>query len=349
MERTMDEKQLRSARSKVKTVKFFLSSEFMAVMFIVAISLITFVINPKFFTGTNILLMLRNCAFIGIMSIGQALIIMSGEMDLSTAAVGGFSSVIFGMLCIWDVYPIWFGLLVAAFFACAMGFLNGFLMLKVGVMKWVATLATSSFCGGLGAYLSLGVPITPMPDALGDFAAIQVGNGVMTWLFGGTNRNMGLSILFIIFVALLIIAHIILRYTKYGRMIQASGISANSAYMAGVNVTRVKWITLVFVSLLSFIATFFSCMRQRVVFNGGLSNFKSIAACYIGGIGFVGSTGSMFGLFLGVILMALIENAMSAIGWDPNVQIAVVGLMLMIVLTVDVFKRRYIASRIDLI
>jgi hypothetical protein len=87
-----------------------------------------------------------------------------------------------------------------------------------------------------------------MPDALGDFAAIQVGNGAMTWLFGGTNRNMGLSILFIIFVALLIIAHIILRYTKYGRMIQASGISANSAYMAGVNVTRVKWITLIFVS-----------------------------------------------------------------------------------------------------
>lgn len=349
MENTLESKDLRRARNKLKVVKFFLSSEFMAVMFILAISVITAFINPKFFTAANILLMLRNCSFIGIMSIGQALIIMSGEMDLSTASVGGFASVIFGMLCIWDVYPIWFGLLVAALFACAMGFLNGFLMLKVGVMKWVATLATSSLCTGIGAYLCLGVPITPMPDVLGDFAAIQVGKDFLTSVSGGTNRGMGLSILFLIFVGMMIIAHIILRYTKYGRMIQASGISANSAYMAGVNVTRVKWVTLVFVSLLSFIGTFFSCMRQRVVFNGGLSNFKSIAACYIGGIGFVGSTGSMFGLFLGVILMALIENAMSAIGWDPNVQIAVVGLLLMIVLSVDVFKRRYIASRIDLI
>ena len=349
MENTMESKELRAARNKVKVVKFFLSSEFMACIFILAISLITGIINPNYFTGANILLMLRNSAFVGVVAIGQALIIMSGEMDLSTASVGAFGSIVFGMLCIWDIYPIWVGLLVAIIFVCAMGFLNGFLMLKVGIMKWVATMATSSLCAGLAAYLCLGVPITPMPDVLGDFATIQVGQGLLTKVFGGTNRGMGLSILFIIFIGLLILAHIILRYSKYGRMIQASGISANSAYMAGVNVTRVKWITLIFVALLAFTGNFLKCMRQRVVTSGGINNFKSIAACYIGGIGFVGSTGSMFGLFLGVILMSLIENAMSAIGWDPNVQIAVIGLMLMIVLTVDVFKRRYIASRIDLI
>ncbi len=349
MENTLESRELRKAKQKLKLVKFFLSSEFFAVMFIIIISVITAFINSNFFTAANLLLMLRNCSFIGIVSIGQALIIMSGEMDLSVGAVGLFASIIFGMLCIWDVYPIWFGLLVAVLFAAAMGFLNGFLMLKVGIMKWVATLATANFCTGVATYLCMGVPITPMPEALGDFAAIQIGKGFMTTISGGTNRGMGLSILFLIFIAILIIAHVVLRYTKYGRMIQACGISANSAYMAGVNVTRVKWITLVVVALLAFVAKFLACMRQRVVSVSPLSNFKSIAACYIGGIGFVGSTGSMGGLFIGVILMALIENAMSAIGWDPNVQIAVIGLMLMIVLTVDVFKRRYMASRIDLI
>ncbi len=349
MEKTLESRELRKAKNKLKLVKFFLSSEFFAVMFIVVISVITTIINPNFFTAANILLMLRNCAFIGIVSIGQALIIMSGEMDLSVGAVGTFGSIVFGMLCIWNVYPIWFGLLVAVLFSCAMGFLNGFLMLKVGIMKWVATLATMNLCAGLATYLCMGVPITPMPEVLGDFAAIQIGKGLISTISGNTNRGMGLSILFLIFIAILIIAHIVLRYTKYGRMIQACGISANSAYMAGVNVTRVKWVTLVVVALLAFIAKFLACMRARVVTVAALSNFKSIAACYIGGIGFVGSTGSMGGLFIGVILMALIENAMSAIGWDPNVQIAVIGLMLMIVLTIDVFKRRYVASRIDLI
>ncbi len=349
MENTLESKDLRKARNKLKLVKFFLSSEFFAVMFIVVISVITTIINPKFFTAANILLMLRNCTFIGIVSIGQALIIMSGEMDLSTGEVGVFASIIFGMLCIWNTYPVWFGLLIAAIFACAMGFLNGFLMLKVGVMKWAATLATANFCAGLAAYLCMGVPITPMPESLGNFASMQIGKGFITSISGGTNRGMGLSILFLLFIALLIIAHIVLRYTKYGRMIQACGISADSAYMAGINVRRVKWITLIFVALFAFLAKFLACMRARVVTMAPLSNFKSIAACYIGGIGFVGSTGSMGGLFIGVILMALTENAMSAIGWDPNVQIAVIGLMLMIVLTIDVFKRRYVASRIDLI
>ncbi len=349
MENSIETKELRAARNKIKLVKFFLSSEFMAVMFIIAISLVTYFVNPKFFTAANLLLLLRNCSFIGIMSIGQALIIMSGEMDLSTTAVGGFACVVFGVLCIWNTYPVWFGILVSALFACAMGYLNGFLMLKVGIMKWVATLATSSLCQGLGAYLCLGVPITPIPEGLGDFGATQIGREFFKSISNGTNRGLGLSVFVFFFVGMLIIAHIILRYTKYGRMIQASGISANSAYMAGVNVTRVKWVTLVFVSLLSFIATFLSCLRQRVISNGGIAGFRTIAACYIGGIGFVGSTGSMGGLFLGVLLMAFIDNSMTAIGWDPNVQTAVIGALLMIVLSVDVFKRRYIASRIDLI
>lgn len=349
MENTMESKELRRARNKVKMVKFFLSSEFISILFILIISVITYLFNPLFFTGANLLLLLRNCSFVGIMSIGQALIIMSGEMDLSTTGVGGFACIIFGVMCIWNTYPVWLGLLVAAFFACAMGFLNGFLMLKIGVMKWVATLATSSVCTGLGTYLCMGVPITPVPEAVGDFAAIQVGKGFFTWLSGGTNRGMGISILFLIFVGMLIVAHIILRYTKYGRMIQASGISANSAYMAGVNVKRVKWVCLIFVSLLSFIASILSCFRQRTVTMSGITNFRSIAACYIGGIGFVGSTGSMGGLFLGILLMSLIQNALTSIGWDPNLQTALVGAMLMIVLTVDVYKRRYMASRIDLI
>lgn len=349
MENTMESRELRKAKNKLKVVKFFLSTEFIACMFILIISLITGIANPKFFTGANLLLLLRNCTFVGIMSIGQALIIMSGEMDLSTTNVGGFAAIIFGIMCIWNTYPTWMGLLVAALFACAMGFLNGFLMLKVGVMKWVATLATSNLCLGLATYLCMGVPITPVPEGAGDFAALQVGNEFFTWLFRGSNRGMGLSVLFLIFVGLLIIAHIILRYTKFGRMIQASGISANSAYMAGVNVRRVKWICLIVVALLSYIATILSCFRQRTVVAGGITNFRSIAACYIGGIGFVGSTGSMGGLFIGILLMSLIQNALTSIGWDPNIQTALVGAMLMIVLTVDVYKRRYMASRIDLI
>ena len=342
MGNTIEKRNTNSVALKIKLVKFFLSSEFMAVMFIIVLSLVAGAVNENFFSTYNILRMLRNCSFVGIVSIGQALIIMSGEMDLSTGAVGVFGSVIFGIMCIWDSYPVWLGLLVALLFCCLMGWLNGFLMLRVGVMKWVATLATGSLCGGLAGWLCNGTPIEGLPEGMIDFAYITINPGE---IFGRT----GLSIFFIIFVALMIIAQIVIRYTKYGRMIQACGISADAAYMAGVNVVRVKWVTLVVVAISAFLATMFDCMRIGTIALAAIDSFKSIAACYIGGIGFVGSTGSMFGLFLGVILMQLLENVMSALQWDSNAQIAMIGALLMLVLTIDVFKRRYIASRIDLL
>jgi len=247
---------------------------------------------------------------------------------------------------IWNDMPLWVSILGGLAMACVIGFLNGFLMLKVGIMKWVATLATSNLCLGLATYLAKGVPISPMPDGLKAFGGLKFD---MTWLTHGKNDS--LSIHFLIFVALVVIAELILRYTKYGRMIQACGINSESASMAGVNVVKVKWITLIFVSILSYAGTFLSNAKQGMVSPSGLvgADFKTIASCYIGGIGFVGSSGSVLGLFLGVLLIQLLENAMSALAWEANAQLCCIGLLVMFVLILDVFKRRYMASRIDLI
>ncbi len=64
----------------------------------------------------------------------------------------------------------------AIVFAIIIGF-NGLLMLQIGVMKWVATLATSNLCAGLAAYVARGVPITPMPTELGNFGSIELFSG----------------------------------------------------------------------------------------------------------------------------------------------------------------------------
>lgn len=184
-----------------------------------------------------------------------------------------------------------------------------------------------------------------MPEALGNFGNIELFSGAF-----GENTG-GLSIFFLIFVLLVAIAELIIRYTRIGRMIQACGINSDSAYMAGVNTKKVKWITLIFVSILAFIGGFLVCCNHKVVVPAGLTgaDFKTIAACYIGGIGFVGSAGSVLGLFFGVILLQLVENAMSSIGWDPNAQLCFIGALVMFVLVLDVIKRRYMASRIELI
>lgn len=336
-----DTKLMKQKRFKVGLIRTLLSPEIGSLIVGIAIIIIVSSINKNFIGARNIVAMLTNCSPIGILAIGQALIIMSGEMDLSVGNNGAFAVVIFGIICVWYNYPWYLALPVGLFFACIVGWLNGFLMLKIGVMKWVATLATSNLCVGLGSYLTVGVPIGYIPVGLNEFFA----SGIK---FEGIGT---LGINFFIFTGLVIVFEMVVRYSRFGRKIQACGINSEAASMAGVNVVMTKWITLILVAILSFLGTFVSCMKNGSIVPGGLvgADFKTVAACYIGGIGFVGSTGSLLGLFLGVILIQLIENATSALALDANVQLLVVGLLVMFVLLLDVFKRRFMASRIDLV
>ena len=336
-----DMKLMKRKRFKVGLIRTLLSPEIGSLIVGIAIIIAVSSINKNFIGARNIIALLTNCAPIGIVAIGQALIVMSGEMDLSVGNNGAFATVLFGIVCVWYNYPVWLALIVALFFASLIGWLNGFLMLKIGVMKWVATLATSNLCAGLASYLTVGVPIGYLPESITNFFGLGLN-------FEGKGS---IGINFFIFIGLVIIFEMIVRYSKFGRKIQACGINSEAASMAGVNVVMTKWITLILVALLSFFGTFASCMKNGTIVPAGLAgaDFKTVAACYIGGIGFVGSTGSLLGLFLGVILIQLIENATSALAWDANVQLLTVGLLVMFVLLLDVFKRRFMASRIDLV
>ncbi len=336
-----DMKLMKRKRFKVGLVRTLLSPEIGSLIVGIAIVIIVTSINKNFISARNLVTMLSNASFIGIVAIGQALIIMSGEMDLSVGSNGAFGSVLFGMMAVWYNVPWGIALVVSLAFSCAIGWVNGFLMLKIGVMKWVATLATSNLCVGLANYFSEGVPIGYLPKDILRFGDIGI-------QIEGVGR---LSGMFFIFIGLIVIAELVIRYSKYGRMIQACGINSEAASMAGVNVIRTKWVTLIFVAILSYLGTSLANWRNGAIAPGGLAgiDFKSVASCYIGGIGFVGSTGSLLGLFLGVILIQLIENATSALAWDANVQLLTVGILVMFVLLLDVFKRRFMASRIDLV
>ena len=146
MENRLEEKQARALRTRVRITKTLLSPEIGALVIGLVLAIITQIINPNFLSANNILSLLKNCSFIGIMAIGQALIIMSGEMDLSVGNVAAFGTVVFGWLSIWEGLPWYIGALGGLLFAIIIGFLNGLLMLQIGVMKWVATLATSRRC-----------------------------------------------------------------------------------------------------------------------------------------------------------------------------------------------------------
>lgn len=109
MENRLEEKQARALKTRVRITKTLLSPEIGALVIGLVLAIITQMINPNFLSATNILSILKNCSFIGIMAIGQALIIMSGEMDLSVGNVAAFGTVVFGWLSIWEGLPWYIG------------------------------------------------------------------------------------------------------------------------------------------------------------------------------------------------------------------------------------------------
>ena len=111
MENRLEDKQARALKTRVRITKTLLSPEIGALIIGIVLAIITQMINPNFLSARNILGLLKNASFIGVVAIGQALIIMSGEMDLSVGNVAAFSTVVFGWLSIWQGLPWYVGLL----------------------------------------------------------------------------------------------------------------------------------------------------------------------------------------------------------------------------------------------
>ncbi len=295
---------------------------------VIAIIVVGFLIalgNRRFLTSANIFDTLQTASIIGIVAIGEAFVIISGEIDLAVGAMvafGSCSAFVLATSIPWEL---------AAFLGVASGLVSGFLVgiltTKLGINSFIVTLALLSVASGLAYLITAGLPVF----GLNQLAKLGQGR-VIGPIYGQV----------IIFAVLAGAGQWLLTRTVFGRYVLAVGGSPEAARLAGIPVHRVKILCLIMVGFLST----FAGLVQATQFSTATPtpdptfNLNVIAAVIIGGTALTGGKGSIYGSVLGAILLAEIDSAFVLLNLSAYLEILSTGVVVLIAVTIDVVRQR---------
>ena len=312
--------------------RLFLAPEIGVLIPILILSVVTTLINPNFLTWRYISSIMVGSIYIGAASLGESLVIMSGDIDLSVGMSGCFSGIMMGVAAYsWGLGLI-LSLLVGLAAGALVGFINGYFTCKIGLTSWITTLAMMFICQGLAVTISDGMPISISSLGTSSFTR---------------QKPLGLSWLFFIFVGIIILLDIVIRKTKYGYQLRAVGGNREAAQMAGINVTRVKIIAFMLAGVFAAIGGIFDVLSQATASSttGMGREFRAIICCAIGGISMSGGVGSAFGIGLGVLLFHTLWYCLRILDVDTNLQLVLIGFILILAVLLDIQRSRIEARK----
>jgi len=296
------------------------------------------IFNAGFWDGTNISTIFRRMSMWGLIAVGETLIILIGEIDISVGAMVAFVGVFFSVaFAIWHL-PLILAILLAVLLAVVLSAINGFCIVKLKISAFITTIAMLYICKGLAKAMTSArpVPILSEPGAEG-FLSI------------GQSEPLSLSWEFFLFIAVIIVFQIILRKTAYGRKIYATGDNKNVARLAGIKVDRIKISTFLISGVFIGISGVFMIAKEAV----GNANFADglelsvIAATAIGGISLVGGSGTMIGTLIGVIMMQSVSNILILLSVNQHLQSVLLGIIMVLSVIVDVQRRNKLLGKLD--
>lgn len=322
----MKQKHINSKSRARKVRDLLLSPEVSIVIPLIILCAYTGMQNPAFFRLQNIQIILRYCAFIGALAIGQSFVLRTGEIDMSIGTNSTLTSVVFGYCAVTLGWNPLFSVLAAIAVGALVGCINGYLSFEYGLSTWISTLATQYVCIGLATVITKGKAIGPLGAGYKAFS---------------TARPLGLTWMFWIVVGIFVLAAIYSYFTTGGRKILAVGISPMASRIAGVNVKKIKWGCMVFSGVMAAVCGILQTINtQSASPTTGIGNdFPSIICCAIGGISVSGGKGGMLGVAFGVVMFQTLKNCLQALKLDNNVQLVVTGCILLMAVIFDVVKR----------
>jgi ribose transport system permease protein len=290
--------------------------------------------EPDFASADNLLNVARNFSFVGIVVLGQAMVMITGGIDLSVGSVWGLTAVAsaaFMKMGLGVVPACALSLLIAAF----VGLFNGFCVTKLRMPPFVPTLATMSIARALALVITRGHAIDGFrPDGDPFFAL-------------GGGDTFGLPNPFLLFVMLSIIVGIILNRSVYGRQLYAIGGNERAARLTGLEVDRLKISVYVISALMAGIAGIIevSYLSSAISNQGVGKELSVIAAAVIGGTNLTGGEGTIIGVFVGTVILEVLRNGLVLLGADAYWQGVFVGSVIVFAVFIDQLRKGFWRSR----
>lgn len=278
---------------------------------VLAIAVLLFVVAaitlPGFLTTANVVSIVRSVSVLGILAVGMAIVIIGRGIDLSAVAIMAMS-VAWYLQMLGDDTPNALALAIALGAVLLIGLINGFLVAYADVPPIFVTLASGSFVFGFVRSQLITQDAVPVP--------------AMHWIEAlGRTRWLGIPIEVFLFTAIVFLAYLFLRFTKWGRYVYFAGDNPMAARNLGIPVRPMILLRYVLSALIAFTAGILTAssllsINTRVVNSTLLYDIVLVAV--IGGIGLSGGKGGMRNVVVGALLIGIMLNAMTILD-IPNI------------------------------
>lgn len=305
------------------TLRKFEYDKYASLIALAVLFILSSVLSPYFLQFQNILNILRQVSYTGIIALGMTFVIISGGIDLSVGSVAAFVGAV-GILILNYLLPIVgsefvavvLAIMAALLVAAASGALNGFLITRGRIAPFIVTLGTMAIFRSLTLFI-------------GNAGEVRSNSN----LFGNFGMN---SVLFVpvpVFVMLLLAAllAVVLNQTRYGRYLCAVGSNVRVAVFSAINVDRIKFLAYTLTGFIVGVSAILLSSRFNAVSTSNMGmgfELDAIAAVIIGGTPMTGGRGTIWGTIVGAIILGIINNMLNMLGVSPYLQGTVKGLVI---------------------
>ena len=317
--------KIRSLLSNNGTIsKIFKRNEAVSVVLAVLLLIMLLISRPNFMQKVNIESVQTAIAPYGIMAIGMMILLISGVFDLSVGSTMGLGGLVSAITLTMGASPL-MATFAGVFSGLIIGLINGLIVEVAGVNALIATIGTMYIGRGISEIVLVGrgqAGYTNFPDSFNNL---------------GRGQFLGAYYMFWILVVFAIIFQLILKYTKFGRQLYFIGGNYDAAGKLGIHTKRIRIIAFTLSGTLAAIAGILVTARAGIAnrYTGVGAHMDIIIACIIGGGSLIGGQGSIIGAISGMVFMALMSNAFNLFFIPPQWQNIMIGIILLLVITVD--------------
>ena len=286
--------------------------------------------TDQFFSAENFSLILQQVMVVGVIAIGQTLIILTAGIDLSCGVVMALGSIVMTKFAVDFGLPAPLAILCGIAVTAAFGLLNGLLVTRIKLPPFIVTLGTFNIAFAITQLYSKAQTVTDVPP-------------MMTWLgetfrLGATNVAYGTVLMILLYLG----TWFWLRETAAGRHVYAVGNSPEATRLVGIPTERVLLGVYVLAGVFYGLAGLLSVARTGVgdPNAGQTDNLDAITAVVLGGTSLFGGRGVILGTLVGAVVVGVLRNGLTLMGVDSVYQVLVTGILVILAVTVDQLSRK---------
>ncbi|HLO12496.1 MAG TPA: ABC transporter permease [Pseudoneobacillus sp.] len=282
-----------------------------AIFVIIAVFIFFSSVNEYFLTYDNIADILRSISIVTLVAIGVTFSLIVDGFDLSVGSTVSLSTVVVATLMVWFELPVWTVIVIPILLGAVIGLFNSFLIVKVRIPDLLATLGTMYIVSGIHRTYTKGYSIyNQMPLQDGTTAP---GSFSESFLFIGQGRILGIPVPVILMVVSVIVVHIFLNYTRWGRLLYITGGNKEAARLSGIKVNQVRTIAYVLSGVFAALGGILFAARvgSGQIDSGAPLLMEGVAAVFVGFSVLGAGKPNVIGTFFGAVLIGILLNGLT--------------------------------------